>query len=552
MNPDYSLTIADIMKRPAFQHAYVAAGADSLHRTVRWVHIVEVIQFEELLQGGEMILTTGAAFKNNTHLFTNYIAQLVKRNVACLGIEMGHYISDVPAEWLGITENNGLPLIIFPKPVRFIEITQDIHAQIINQHHHDLQELERISREFHRLTLTSQGVGHVLQLLQSSTHAQVIYLPIEGQPHFVPAPSDKQARHWMELLKANAEKQADDAPSAPLLLEDDGQTLIIQPVGAMGKTWAILAIALSRKPRQHDYLILDSASLSIAQDLLRKRYMEERKLYSQTLWVDDLLHLRIRDEDQIKAFVGTAFKKLNQLTYYACLIEFEREAADDLRSGAAYSVEDDSLGIHLSLTVRSVFEQHLFHPFITLQNNRLVVIAFDYLPGKPAKSRLQQTFAALRLLKTGEPWKLTISVGRPGKGFLQAYHSYQEAIQALSLTSTLRKDVLFYDDIGVFQLLFNITDRGLLETFVYGSLGPVIEHDRTKGSELLRTLKVYLDHDGSKQETAGRLFIVRQSLYYRLDQIGSLLGPDYMEPEKRLSLQVAIRAYQLLHPDKEL
>ncbi|MNR12739.1 Purine catabolism regulatory protein [compost metagenome] len=91
-----------------------------------------------------------------------------------------------------------------------------------------------------------------------------------------------------------------------------------------------------------------------------------------------------------------------------------------------------------------------------------------------------------------------------------------------------------------------------MESFIRSYLGPIIDHDRLKGSELLRTLKVYLDHDGSKQIAAQQLFIVRQSLYYRLDKIEELLGADYMQPERRLALQVGIRAYQLLYPERKL
>ena len=66
MNQDYQLTLQEVLGRPTFEHAYIAAGKQGLQRLVRWVHIIEVIQFEQLLQGGEMILTTGAAFKNDT------------------------------------------------------------------------------------------------------------------------------------------------------------------------------------------------------------------------------------------------------------------------------------------------------------------------------------------------------------------------------------------------------------------------------------------------------------------------------------------------------
>ncbi|MCR2803984.1 PucR family transcriptional regulator [Paenibacillus soyae] len=554
MNQNYQLTIEQILQRPQFRHAYVAAGRQGLNRLVRWVHIIEVIEFEELLQGGEMILTTGAAFGTDSKLFGRYMEQLINRDVSCLCIEIGHSVKSVPEEWIRLADSHGLPLIIFPQAVRFIDITQDIHAHIINRHHDALQDLERISREFHRLTLTSQGVNNVLQLLQRSVKAQVLYMPADGQPRMIPhSPSEEHIRHWAnqlqgQLLEKPLDKQV--AASLPYHIKSGSHTMIAQPIGAMGKTWAHLALILDRKPQQYEYLILDSASLSIAQDLLRRRYMEERKLYSQTLWVDDLLHLRIRDEEQIKALIGPDFKRNNELPYYVCLIEIEREA-EGLPS-ATPDFGDDALGLHLSLAARSIFEQQAFHPLITLQNNRLVVIAFDRMPTKPAKDRLRHAFRSLGGMKDEEDIKLVVGVGQAQRGYMNAYLSYQEAIQAISLSRTMRSELLFFDELGVFQLLFRIADKQALRAFMQGSLGPLIDHDEARGSELLRTLKVYLDHDGSKQLAAQRLFIVRQSLYYRLEQIETLLGKDFMEPEKRLALQVALRVYQLLNPDAHL
>ena len=87
--------------------------------------------------------------------------------------------------------------------------------------------------------------------------------------------------------------------------------------------------------------------------------MEERKLYSQTLWVDDLLHLRIRDEEQIKVLIGTEFKRLNALDYQVILIEFEHNkqeiaTEDDGVESAGYS----SCRFRHDL----IFERHSFIP----------------------------------------------------------------------------------------------------------------------------------------------------------------------------------------------
>ena len=54
------------------------------------------------------------------------------------------------------------------------------------------------------------------------------------------------------------------------------------------------------------------------------------------------------------------------------------------------------------------------------------------------------------------------------------------------------------------------------------------------------TLKVYLHTNGQKKDTAERLFIVRQTLYHRLEKIEQLLGPDFMQPEKRLALELML------------
>lgn len=109
---------------------------------------------------------------------------------------------------------------------------------------------------------------------------------------------------------------------------------------------------------------------------------------------------------------------------------------------------------------------------------------------------------------------------------------------------------MFFDELGIFRLLLKI-DRSVLESFVYSYIKPLVDYDRTRGSELLKTLAVYLDSDGSKADTAQKLFIVRQSLYYRLNKIKELLGAEFMNPDNRIALQVSIQAWQLLSSETE-
>ena len=37
---------------------------------------------------------------------------------------------------------------------------------------------------------------------------------------------------------------------------------------------------------------------------------------------------------------------------------------------------------------------------------------------------------------------------------------------------------MFYDELGVFELLFHIADKTILQSFVRTYLGPIIDHDQ--------------------------------------------------------------------------
>lgn len=71
-----------------------------------------------------------------------------------------------------------------------------------------------------------------------------------------------------------------------------------------------------------------------------------------------------------------------------------------------------------------------------------------------------------------------------------------------------------------------------------GQIAPLLAHDALHRSDLTKTLRAYLDCDRSKQRTAECLFIHRQTLYHRLEQISDILAADLDSPAERLLLQV--------------
>ena len=73
---------------------------------------------------------------------------------------------------------------------------------------------------------------------------------------------------------------------------------------------------------------------------------------------------------------------------------------------------------------------------------------------------------------------------------------------------------------------------------------PLVRYDRERGSDLVRTLRVYLACGFNASEAADKLFLHRNSMLYRLARIEKLTGADLKNPRIGLILQLGLLAVE--------
>ena len=73
---------------------------------------------------------------------------------------------------------------------------------------------------------------------------------------------------------------------------------------------------------------------------------------------------------------------------------------------------------------------------------------------------------------------------------------------------------------------------------LHRALVPLLDYDARTGSDLARTLRIYVE-TGSVVASADRLFLHRNSVLYRLQRIHDLAGIDLQDRASRLVLLVA-------------
>src|SRR6478609_8996688 len=125
-------TVADLLSLDVIRRGspQVVAGSGGLGARVRWVHVLELADAAHLLQGGELVLTTGVA------LLARYAADLASAGgtgVSALAVELGRrYVGALPGVLVRAAADSGLTLIAFEREVSFVEITEAVHARIID------------------------------------------------------------------------------------------------------------------------------------------------------------------------------------------------------------------------------------------------------------------------------------------------------------------------------------------------------------------------------------------------------------------------------------
>jgi sugar diacid utilization regulator len=136
-------------------------------------------------------------------------------------------------------------------------------------------------------------------------------------------------------------------------------------------------------------------------------------------------------------------------------------------------------------------------------------------------------------------------VCRRPSAYPAAYHEAELALRLHAVAGDPR--AVEYSGLGVYRLLANVEHPSEVEAFVREWIGRLIDYDAHRGSsDLVATLSRYLECGGNHAATAKDLTLHRNTLKYRLQRIGQLVGRDLNHPDDRFNLQLATRAWQTL------
>jgi purine catabolism regulator len=517
----------------------VLAAADRLDTPVRWVHVIELAEAAHLLRGGELVLSTGIALPADPAGLARYIADLASVGVSALAVELGsRYARTLPRALVEAAVTHRLPLLVFEREAQFIEITEAVHALIIDSQLAELRAAERMHQVFTDLAVSGAPADEVVRQAAALAGCPII---LENLAHQVLACAT--AAHDAAGLLAGFATRSRAVSAAGRTGYDATSGWLVTAVGARGQDWGRLIMVRGEPPLPRDLALLERAATTLALGRLLDHQREslERQAHRAILAV--FLGHGYGDPAEAEARARALGVPVTGRRLVALVV---RVASDCGPAGA--SEPELAAQARSAFVADAVAETCRLHrvPALVASLDDSRVAALLALPARAdAEAVLTQLAGQLRpRLHPAE----VIGAGSVVESVTAVQRTFLEADQVAGVAARTPTGLPFYrlPDLRLRGLLHLLRDDPRLHAFAERELRPLLLHDHAAGTQLVMALTAYLEAGGNKAEAAKRAHLARPTLYERLHQIEEVLGTSLDPAESRLSLHVALLALQAI------
>lgn len=509
--------MADLLDLPVLSRARpeIAWGEKLEDRAVRWVHTSEIYDIAPLLQGGEVLLTTGLGLVAvSADARRSYIAALARVGVAALVLELGRTFSVAPSDMVDQARHVGLPLVLLHGVVPFIEVTEVAHSRILGG------ELDQLRQS----AAIKESLLHALSEARGLVAFTGAIGEIAGCPAAVYA-SDGE-------LVAGADPG--DEPDADLA--SDGLTA---PITVAGDPWGRLV--LSGPPTERLRMVLASAVALLSLEVVRSGSSPVSRNQAGADLLRDIVTGRYRSSAELasRALGVGLLVRPGQRVVAICV------RARGTR-GSAWATDATAAATAL-IAVREIAGR-VYGASLVAEHDGDILVGALTRPRelRPSLDRFADEIG--RELRPTIRGGVMVSAGPLVDDIAGLVGSLPSARETARLAARLTPSasVVLAADFALYQLLVSLVDDEALEGFVADQLGALLTHDARTGAGLVMTLDAYLAAGMSKTRTAEVLGIRRQTLYGRLERIATLLGNlDLDNRERRTALDLALVSWRL-------
>lgn len=512
------MSLREALSLPAFRSTAVEVlhGVDKLERSVRWVHVAESARAGLLLSGGELLLATGSGWSDAPDERRELLTSFQAAGATALVLEIGQVWSRVPDDIIATCRALDFPLITTGSEIRFIEVTEQVHAMLLRQQVSRTEAMQQVAEAFtsmtvegiapHQLILHGARVLGSPLVLEDPGH-RVVY-SAEGleNPAELLADWHNRSRSWESAL-GHMGSLVD-----PVALPN-GQGWCVD-IMARGTHWGrLIQLGLSSPPSGVPHVLRHTAmALAV-----------ERLGATRSYTWEELLNRSVLDR-----LTGSQFTATDDMTSVL--------NASDFRTRNRTLLAVEVRGPVLPSMVRAI-TAHTGWDILAARSQEYA----DRISAVISAPSGGDIFTAL---SAATPWADARTSTDISVLVSPVLHDVPELARALRTLERLPRPAPGITTTGttaVSALMNSLSDDVQVRYFGDRLLEPLRVHDARHHTDLIRTAGAVVRHPTSRSAAAAELHLSRTSLYSRISTIERLLDADLAEEDTQFALGLALR-----------
>ena len=495
----------------------VLSGESGLDAVLRWVHVSEVRDVGSVLSGDELVLTTGLGMATSPEAADEFVRQLVAVGAAGLVIELGAAYPSVPELALRRARAAGFPVVALNRQVRFVDVTENVHRAIVAEQFEEVRFAGDVHETFTELGLARAPMARLVEAAADLAGCSVVLEDLARRV-LVPAARGES----VDRLLTDWERRSRLTPALRTTGVGGPEGWLTTPVGIQGGAWGRLVVTGARD-QARARLVAERAAQALELGRMIERDDTAIQLRVHGGFLLDLLDDRLGSE-------AVAAARLRGLgvhdapAYVGAVARLRSEPPADVGAAQRRMVRLSELAV-------AALDDGIVGVLDAVHVGLLV----------PASTDLDAVARAVALADADA----VLGAGQPVTGVLAASGSLRSARVVVDVAASMppADGCVRQADIRLPGLLMSLREDARLQEFAEAELGALLEHEARYGGGLVGLLRQFLAVGGNKTELARVAHRNRTSLYPALRRLEDLVGHPLDDPASRLSLGVALLAY---------
>ncbi|MFA5710427.1 PucR family transcriptional regulator [Mycolicibacterium sp.] len=520
-------TVAEVLALPVLRAGEPEVVSDGpLDRPVRWVHVSELADLSNLLEGGELVLTTGLAL-TDAAARDAYLPGLAAAGAAGVVIELGPHLPELPTSVLRAAAGLPLPVVVLHRRIRFVEVTEQVHRRIVTEQYAEVDHARRVHETFTNLSMHRPALEEIVTVAAELLQAPVVLEDLNRQViafagHGLPTAA----------LLADWERRSRLAGHA-------GRRWLMRPVGPYRQEWGRLVAPTLEDDGNaggQSVITLERAAQALALGRMIEQDRVSLELRAHSGLVDELRRGRVRDEADATSRAH-ALGLQPALTYLPVTVRLVESAVPDQVAVQQRRARAVDAVLH---AVRAGGHSALAAGREDGQIDLLLALR----PGG-AGDVIGELCAAMRrgVVRLDGVRGCSIGVGPESARLVDTAGGLAISAHVAEVAAAMPASTRSFHrvaDVRLRGLVGLIRSDPRVQAFAETELRAVLADRAKNGPAMFDLLRAFVEVGGNKTELAKKLHLSRPTLYSRLAALQRLLGVDLEDAESRTSLHVAM------------